>query len=268
MFGHQHPEVLCRPHGAGPGRRAGPASAATTYASCSGAGYDISASVTGADDCQISSATQDKMADPDALTVNEDSGFFGIDSWEIWGELDENGMLDGDAVSFGKTGSFDLSAYFEGMVGEVMLVFKSGAGTSLVGFLFNLDADGMTTLAGDWTTPFTCPAFHWNTINPANQCKNFPKSVGHISVYANVTPAPVPLPAAGILLLGGPWRPGGAAARQARQQDRLSLVPVRAQKGQSFGAALDRFRPVLPPRPSRRRRLLLFRPGNRTPLAR
>jgi hypothetical protein len=181
----------------------GAASAATTYASCSGAGYDISASVTGADDCQISSATQDQMGDPDALTVNADGGFFGIDTWETWGKLDENGMLEGDAASFGTTGSFDLSAYFEGMVGQVMLVFKSGAGTSLVGFLFDLDANGMATLAGDWTTPFTCPAFHWNTVNPANQCANFPKSAQHISVYANVSPAPVPLPAAGLLLLGG-----------------------------------------------------------------
>lgn len=187
----------------------GAASAATTYSSCAGDGYDISASATGADDCQISSATQNQMSDPDALTVNEDGGFFGTDSWEAWGLLDENGMLEGDAASFGQSGSFDLSGYFEGMVGQVMLVFKSGAGTSLVGFLFDLDADGMTTLAGDWTTPFTCPAFHWNTPNPANQCLNFPRRVGNISVYANVTPAPVPLPAAGLLLLGGL---GGLAA--------------------------------------------------------
>jgi hypothetical protein len=89
------------------------------------------------------------------------------------------------------------------MVGEVMLVFKSGSGTSLVGFLFDLDANGMATLAGDWTTPFTCPAFHWNSVWASNQCRGFPKNVAHVSVYANVTPAPVPLPAAGLLLLWG-----------------------------------------------------------------
>ena len=182
---------------------AGAAPAATTYSACVGTGYDISGAVSSSDDCQISSATKDKMADLNALTVNEAGGFFGTDTWEVWGKLDANGMLEGDEASFGATGSFDLTAYFEGMIGQVMLVFKSGSGTSLVSYLFDLDADGMTTLAGDWTTPFTCPAFKWNTVWAGNQCKNFPKNVSHISVYASVSPAPVPLPAAGLLLLGG-----------------------------------------------------------------
>ena len=192
----------------------GAAQAATTYSSCVGTGYDISGAVDGSDACAISSAKQDNMADLNALTVNEAGGVFGTDTWEIWGKLDANGMLEGDEASFGKTGSFDLGAYFEGMVGQVMLVFKSGSDTSLVSYLFDLDADGMTTLAGDWTTPFTCPAFHWNTSNPAKQCKNFPKSVGHISVYANVSPAPIPLPAAGLLLLGGLGALGAAKRRR------------------------------------------------------
>lgn len=182
---------------------AGAASAATTYSSCFGPGYDISGAVEGADACQISSAKNDKMNDPDNLTVNQDGGFFGIDTWEAWGKMDADGMLEGDPAKFGRSGGFDLTSYFEGMVGEVMLVFKSSAGTSLVAFMFTLDEDGLTPVSGDWTTPFTCPAFHWDTIYPANQCAGFPKKVNHISVYANVTPAAVPAPAAGLLLLGG-----------------------------------------------------------------
>jgi hypothetical protein len=203
MFGLQTVKPLAATLALALGCWAGAASATTAYSSCTGTGYDLTLDVAGNDGCQISSATQDKMGDPNALTVNESGGFFGTNTWETWGQLDQNGMLEGDAASFGKTGAFDLSGYFEGMIGQVMLVFKSSAGTSLVGFLFNLDADGMTTLAGDWTTPFTCLPFHWNTANPAKQCKNFPKDVSHISVYANVTPALVPLPAAGLLLLGG-----------------------------------------------------------------
>jgi hypothetical protein len=182
------------------------AASATTYSSCSGSynntAYDISQAVTPNDGCQISSATQDDMT-PGAMTVNEGAGFFGTTTWDAWGELDQNGMLEGDAASFGQTGSFDLTSYFEGMIGQVMLVFKSTSGTSLVGYLFDLGTDGTTSLTGSWTTPFTCPAFHWNTAYASNQCANFPKDVSHISVYsANLAPAPVPLPAAGLLLVG------------------------------------------------------------------
>jgi hypothetical protein len=182
----------------------GAATASTTYSSCSGTGYDLSLDVSSNDGCQISSAKQDKMGNPNALTVNEGGGFFGDDAWAAEGQLDANGTLDGDAAKFGDSGSFDLSSYFEGMVGQVLLVFKSTKGpATLVGYLFTLDADGATTLTGNWTTPFTCPPFKFDTLHPANQCKNFPKDVAHISVYSDVAPAPVPLPATGLLLLGG-----------------------------------------------------------------
>ena len=76
----------------------------------------------------------------------------------------------------------------------------------------------MTTLSGNWTTPFTCPAFHWNTVYVANQCARFPKNVSHISVYANLSPAQVPLPAAGLLLLGGLGALGALGAAKRRRK--------------------------------------------------
>lgn len=174
---------------------AGAASAAT-YNSCVGTGYDLSTKVPDATDCEISSENQDSVNPQDPLTVNLDGGFFDINTWAFEGKLDSNGTLTGPEATFGQSGSYDLTAYFDGLVGDVMLVFKSGNGTSLVAYELSTD-----DLAGTWNTPFTCLPFTGNSKK--DPCNGFPKNVSHISVYSNVIPAAVPVPAAGLLLVGG-----------------------------------------------------------------
>jgi hypothetical protein len=174
---------------------AGAASAAT-YSSCVGTGYDLSVHVPDAVGCEISDADQDFL-NTNPLTVNEDGGFFDIDTWEFEGKIGED--LSGDGYADltgagdgeGQSGDYDLTSLFAGLTGDIMLVFKDGVG-SLVGYTLSLD-----DLAGSWTTPFTCPPFESNQ----GRCNGFPKDVSHISVYSNVVAA-IPLPAGGLLLVG------------------------------------------------------------------
>lgn len=182
---------------------AGAASASVTYSSCTGDNYDLTGAVTGTAGCTVSSATTQNMSGTAAdLSVNQGSGAFGITDWTIDGLLDTNGQLLTNTFQSGRSGSYDLTSFFAGLQGEVMLVFQSGKDTSLVSFLFNVD--GSTSLAGDWASPFFCPPFNGLYCNAETG-----KNVSFVSVYSSVTPtnqvsslAPVPLPAAGLMLMG------------------------------------------------------------------
>lgn len=159
------------------GSWAGAGAAAVTYSDCVGPGYDLTGNVSGAVDCEISSAGNDKL-NISPITVNRGGGFFDIDTWDYEGKLG----------SWGKSGTYDLTSMFAGMTGEVMLVFKGARGTSLVAYELDLD-----NLAGTWTTPFDCDRF-------ACGKNGKPKWARHVSVYSNV--AAIPLPAAGLMLAG------------------------------------------------------------------
>lgn len=192
---------------------AGTAQAVTTYETCVVDGsYNLLDNVSGAADCEISSADQDYL-NTDPLTVNESGGFFDIDTWAFIGKIGTGNLSDatyGDGAGQPDPGSYDISSLFSGLTGNALLVFKSAsanAGTmSLVGYLF--DVSDTASLSGTWTTPFECPPFESNK----QECNGFPKDVSHISVYSTV--APVPLPAAGVLLIGALGGLGFAARRR------------------------------------------------------
>ena len=108
------------------------AASAVIYTSCVGTGYDLNVHVPDATDCEISDANNDFL-NTNPPVVNQDGGFFDIDTWAFEGKLDDNGTLDGAEAEQGQAGSYDLTSYFDGLVGDVLLVFKDGVG-SLVGY--------------------------------------------------------------------------------------------------------------------------------------
>ena len=155
--------------------------ASTTYSGCVGRGFDISHAVNVATNCQISSA----VSDNNPAAVNLGGGFFNTSNWSRAGRLGTGNMM-WAGNGRGTWGRFNLSSYIGTNVSSVMLVFQGRNGTSLVSYLLNTAA-----VAGTWVSPFTNPPF-WLWCR-----SNF---VSHISVYT--VASPVPLPAAGLMLLG------------------------------------------------------------------
>jgi hypothetical protein len=139
------------------------------FTSCVGTDpvYDISGKVSGATACTISDATQD-FQNTDPITVNDPPGFFNITDWFFHGKIG-TANLAGTGTAGGQSGTFDLSG-LTGLGGTVMLVFKDGGGTTLVGYLLG-------SLSGTWDSPFTIPPF-------VNANGSSPKDVSHISVYS------------------------------------------------------------------------------------
>lgn len=150
-----------------------PATAAVQ--ACSGTGYDISDRVSDSIGCTILSPLNGQVNDsvnpPESTyTVNVNS-FFGFNTWKFDGKY-ENGT---DASSlFNFTGGGQSGTYtFVGsnIYSDLMLVFKAGAGTNLVGYLLNV-----TTPSGTYASPFSDPPFDL----PGNSST---KDISHISVY-------------------------------------------------------------------------------------
>lgn len=138
-------------------------SLAATYTSCSST---ISGLVSGTQSCQISSEDQDKL-NTTPTTVNLTPGFFNISTWLFGGKIGENTGYNG--VGTGQSGTYDISTVFSNSWNDVMLVFKDGADTTLVGYQL---IDNITS--GTWSSPFRSPDFNVGTRI---------KDVSHISVY-------------------------------------------------------------------------------------
>lgn len=131
--------------------------------------------------CQYSDAAKQDFLNTDPITVNAE-GFFGSSDWTF---IDRTNLASGA----GQSGSWGLPSDAWNTYGDIMLVFKSGNGTTLVGYLLE---DFATD--GSWTSPFENPPF---------DIKNT-KDVSHISIYGRGTPtASVPEPASVALLACG-----------------------------------------------------------------
>ncbi|HSN71239.1 MAG TPA: PEP-CTERM sorting domain-containing protein, partial [Steroidobacteraceae bacterium] len=156
--------------------------------------------VTGTTSCERSTTENQDFLNNDPITVNAEM-FFGFDDW-TFADRDE---LEGPALS----GTWDLTGIDLTDVTDVMLIFKSGQGTFLVGYLV---ADGVTS--GDWTTPFTDPPFDFPGAADA-------RDVSHISYYVrtgDMPPPPGDVPEPGPLALLGPGLLGlGLASRRKRR---------------------------------------------------
>lgn len=121
-------------------------------------------------------ATQDYL-NTNPTTVNAE-GFFGFSDWLY---LDKD-----DPAGNGQTGSWMLNNNEWEDYLNILLVFKDGEGTTLLGFLL---APAFTS--GDWDSPFTATEFpnlcvhhEATTKKPAyDDCSKI-KDVSHISYYA------------------------------------------------------------------------------------
>ena len=133
--------------------------------------------------CELSTSASQDFTQGN-MTVNQEA-FFGFNDWEL---LDKD-----DNLRRGQSGSWALDDSVWDFYSSVMLIFKSGAGTTLVGYLVNQDAT-----SGSWNTPFGYPQF--GSLDKKGKPKA-PKDVSHISYYGRGEPVKVPEP--GSLLLFG-----------------------------------------------------------------
>jgi hypothetical protein len=157
----------------------GTASAAVL--ACTGTGYDISDRVTNSVGCTILGPLDGKVNDsiksPESTYTVNANNFFGFNTWKF-DEKYENGK-DLSAL-FDFTGAGQSGTYtFEGsnIYSQLMLVFKSGDNTNLVGYLLNVASPN-----GNYASPFSNPPF------------NVPdtKNISHISVYYRVADPGLP----------------------------------------------------------------------------
>lgn len=134
--------------------------------------------VTNTVSCEKGAATQDFL-NTNPSTVNQEA-FFGFTDWTY---------LTRNDLGEGQSGQWSVDSSIWNQYSDLLLVFKSGKDTTLLGFLV---ADGAT--GGSWQSPFREPEFDFN---PDHKIKD----VSHITYYVRGIATSVP-ESSSILLLG------------------------------------------------------------------
>ena len=147
--------------------------------------------------CEYSdSENQDNTTDP--LVVNTEE-FFKLDTWVFWNK-------DEGATGQGLSGNYDFGAGLPAAAETLMIVFKDGQGTFLVGYT-------VSQTSGTWESPFRNPPF---TALGSTQIKE----VSHISYYYSLDDVTTPeaaIPEPMTLALFGLGLAGlGVASRRRR----------------------------------------------------
>jgi hypothetical protein len=164
-------------------------------------------------DCAGMIAGNDKAAAPgtdlgNGVTNVNDPAIFNISTWVEAGKVDvpkesddpdfdggTDGILTMTLNADGKSGTWSVSSWAG--IGSAMLVLKGGP--NFAAYLLDLAAG----LSGEWRT---------DALLVGNNLQNS-AGLSHITLYTS--PAPIPLPAAGFLLLGAL---GGLAAVRRRRR--------------------------------------------------
>lgn len=181
----------------------GTAGQAATYF---GNGSCSTANVTTSTDCdgEIGGNDQDSYGgggitnvnDPDGDSSDGMEGIFGISTWSEIARIDAPGTSDGIlsmTYTNGKSGGWSVSSWAG--IAQAMLVVKGSNG--FIAYLMDLSSTSGT----------------WNTVGLLNNGGRQP-DISHLTLYTTSGPAPIPLPAAGFLLLGAL---GGLAALRRKK---------------------------------------------------
>jgi hypothetical protein len=140
-------------------------------------------------------ATQDFL-NTTPITVNQEA-FFGYTDWSF--------LKKDDPAGNGQTGIWSLTNNEWAQYSDIMLIFKDGAGTTLLGFTLT-----PSSTSGNWNSPFTAYEFtnlcmhHDAHGNQAayDDCSKI-KDVSHLSYYARGALTRVSEPASLVLMVLG-----------------------------------------------------------------
>lgn len=127
--------------------------------------------VTNTDSCEKSSANQDFL-NTNPMTVNQEA-FFGFTDWTYISRTEMGSTQ-------GQSGSWSVNANLWDSYSDLLLIFKDGKDTTLLGYLA---VDGAT--GGTWKSPFREPEFNFN---PDSKIKD----VSHITYYVRGVVTSVP----------------------------------------------------------------------------